>query len=89
MGGMGRKPVKYLGSARGKEGEVPLVQSRFASILPHHRVDRQVTIHQCVMEPPAGAPSMASGNDKIVWHDNQHFSAHWVASQPSMQSSIC
>ena len=53
MGGMGRKPVKYLGSARGKEGEVPLVQARLARILPHHGVDRQVTIHKRVMKPPA------------------------------------
>lgn len=43
----------HLRGASGQQREVPLVQAALASVLPHHRVYRQVTVHQRVMEPPA------------------------------------
>lgn len=49
--GLGR--CAHLRGAGGQQREVPLVQAALASILPHHRVYRQVTVHQRVMEPPA------------------------------------
>jgi hypothetical protein len=40
------------GGARWQHREVPLIQPRFASVLPHHAVDGQISIHEGVMEPP-------------------------------------
>lgn len=42
-----------LAGGGGEHSEIPLVQSRFPRILPHHAVDRQVCIDERVMEPPA------------------------------------
>lgn len=46
--------IWVLGHRRWSYSEVPLVQPGFASILPHHAVDRQVSINKGVVEPPAG-----------------------------------
>jgi len=55
-----------LRCARWKEGEVPLVEAGLAGILPHHGVDGQVAIHQCVMEPPAQSASTSATASYII-----------------------
>ena len=55
-----------LRCARWKESEIPLVKARLAGILPHHGVDGQVAIHQCVMEPPAHSASPSATASCII-----------------------